>query len=102
MIRRPPRSTLFPYTTLFRSAGMLMLPAVDDEDGRTTFRAVLISTQLLIVASLVLTVIAPIGPLYFLLAIILDISFYYIAYRASFSRTKLAAQQLLHVSVTYL
>src|SRR5256885_7997983 len=26
MIRRPPRSTLFPYTTLFRSAG-----AVDDD-----------------------------------------------------------------------
>src|SRR5438105_9882441 len=23
MIRRPPRSTLFPYTTLFRSAGMV-------------------------------------------------------------------------------
>src|SRR3712207_7838916 len=29
MIRRPPRSTLFPYTTLFRSA----LPHVE-EDGR--------------------------------------------------------------------
>src|SRR2546430_9809249 len=33
MIRRPPRSTLFPYTTLFRSvadveAGMLLDPAV--------------------------------------------------------------------------
>src|SRR3712207_8366686 len=27
MIRRPPRSTLFPYTTLFRSA--LWLPGVD-------------------------------------------------------------------------
>src|SRR3712207_8370785 len=27
MIRRPPRSTLFPYTTLFRSA-MVPLPAV--------------------------------------------------------------------------
>src|SRR3712207_9174917 len=25
MIRRPPRSTLFPYTTLFRSAGLLRL-----------------------------------------------------------------------------
>src|SRR5260370_18439607 len=25
MIRRPPRSTLFPYTTLFRSAGMIWL-----------------------------------------------------------------------------
>src|SRR3712207_8822690 len=25
MIRRPPRSTLFPYTTLFRSAGRLRL-----------------------------------------------------------------------------
>src|SRR3712207_7473811 len=24
MIRRPPRSTLFPYTTLFRSAGIAM------------------------------------------------------------------------------
>src|SRR5688572_31074590 len=27
MIRRPPRSTLFPYTTLFRSRGELWLPA---------------------------------------------------------------------------
>src|SRR5258705_6882428 len=27
MIRRPPRSTLFPYTTLFRSNGMLALHA---------------------------------------------------------------------------
>src|SRR2546429_6598129 len=26
MIRRPPRSTLFPYTTLFRSLGMDLLP----------------------------------------------------------------------------
>src|SRR3712207_7075964 len=25
MIRRPPRSTLFPYTTLFRSAGVAVL-----------------------------------------------------------------------------
>src|SRR3712207_8657402 len=30
MIRRPPRSTLFPYTTLFRSA------IVRDDDGRFT------------------------------------------------------------------
>src|SRR3712207_8051903 len=26
MIRRPPRSTLFPYTTLFRSLGFTLLP----------------------------------------------------------------------------
>src|SRR5260370_29668827 len=26
MIRRPPRSTLFPYTTLFRSHAMMALP----------------------------------------------------------------------------
>src|SRR2546430_5169157 len=26
MIRRPPRSTLFPYTTLFRSRAMKLLP----------------------------------------------------------------------------
>src|SRR2546422_6121851 len=29
MIRRPPRSTLFPYTTLFRSVGAPHLDAVD-------------------------------------------------------------------------
>src|SRR2546426_1808526 len=28
MIRRPPRSTLFPYTTLFRSGSMPMIDAV--------------------------------------------------------------------------
>src|SRR5436309_10684082 len=27
MIRRPPRSTLFPYTTLFRSAGSVGFPS---------------------------------------------------------------------------
>src|SRR3712207_8556981 len=39
MIRRPPRSTLFPYTTLFRSAGPEELPEArqilrrrDDQD----------------------------------------------------------------------
>src|SRR2546430_12752555 len=31
MIRRPPRSTLFPYTTLFRSRGVVSLRALDGE-----------------------------------------------------------------------
>src|SRR2546425_12257425 len=31
MIRRPPRSTLFPYTTLFRSARGRGRPPVDEE-----------------------------------------------------------------------
>src|SRR3712207_8360824 len=30
MIRRPPISTLFPYTTLFRSGSGSMLPGLDD------------------------------------------------------------------------
>src|SRR5256885_7345294 len=34
MIRRPPRSTLFPYTTLFRSvAGMVVIPIVTGAIG---------------------------------------------------------------------
>src|SRR5947208_13373201 len=33
MIRRPPRSTLFPYTTLFRSLGEATVP-VDGAAGR--------------------------------------------------------------------
>src|SRR2546423_5532891 len=35
MIRRPPRSTLFPYTTLFRSAA----PAIASTDGRRSVRS---------------------------------------------------------------
>src|SRR3989454_6572569 len=34
MIRRPPRSTLFPYTTLFRSVEHLVRVAVDVGDVR--------------------------------------------------------------------
>src|SRR3712207_8528817 len=32
-MRRPPRSTLFPYTTLFRSRGRREERAVDEDDG---------------------------------------------------------------------
>src|SRR5204862_6580299 len=32
MMRRPPRSTLFPYTTLFRSAVVLAQPVIDSAD----------------------------------------------------------------------
>src|SRR3712207_8143227 len=41
MIRRPPRSTLFPYTTLFRSAA---LTAVDglSRIGESAYRAILV------------------------------------------------------------
>src|ERR1051326_8720732 len=33
MIRRPPRSTLFPYTTLFRSEGTAIFITLSDETG---------------------------------------------------------------------
>src|SRR2546426_9612357 len=38
MIRRPPRSTLFPYTTLFRSLDQRVVPRLDERQHR---RAVL-------------------------------------------------------------
>src|SRR2546429_2919912 len=38
MIRRPPRSTLFPYTTLFRSRGLIDV-AVGPADGLPTVSA---------------------------------------------------------------
>src|SRR3712207_7555950 len=34
MIRRPPRSTLFPYTTLFRSSRSRMVSAIRSTDDR--------------------------------------------------------------------
>src|SRR2546426_6810218 len=42
MIRRPPRSTLFPYTTLFRSLGLTMVLAFVP---RTTTAATVTSTD---------------------------------------------------------
>src|SRR2546423_10018176 len=36
MIRRPPRSTLFPYTTLFRSCGLLFSSAFATSSLRPT------------------------------------------------------------------
>src|SRR5256885_10982615 len=41
MIRRPPRSTLFPYTTLFRSGERGDLGAADADEGRLAGRCVL-------------------------------------------------------------
>src|SRR5437016_9491535 len=40
MIRRPPRSTLFPYTTLFRSMKKVPKQAVSRKERRTFLRAV--------------------------------------------------------------
>src|SRR3712207_7993357 len=41
MIRRPPRSTLFPYTTLFRShAGSVAAVSQQSPSGRTSTRIV--------------------------------------------------------------
>src|SRR5687767_15213971 len=40
MIRRPPRSTLFPYTTLFRSDAERATLTANFEDGTTTRYAI--------------------------------------------------------------
>jgi len=90
------------YRDDYARAGMLMLQAREANDGRTTFRLILISTQLLIIASLLLTFIAHTGTLYLVSAMILGICFYYFAYQVSLSQSKLAAKRLLHASVIYL
>src|SRR4051794_41461189 len=51
MIRRPPRSTLFPYTTLFRSGQRV---EVDGVDGDRPFAAVVSQVGQGILASLAL------------------------------------------------
>ncbi|MBV9958386.1 MAG: protoheme IX farnesyltransferase [Acidobacteria bacterium] len=90
------------YREDYARAGMLMLPAVDEEDGKTTFRLIAISTQLLIIASLSLKLFARTGDFYFFAALIVGLSFYYFAHQAALSRSKLAAKRLLHASVIYL
>src|SRR2546429_7160243 len=39
MIRRPPRSTLFPYTTLFRSESPVAIGVADQEEPRLAARS---------------------------------------------------------------
>src|SRR3989454_9002997 len=44
MIRRPPRSTLFPYTTLFRSARMETRPANVEGHGAIRIRDLVVNS----------------------------------------------------------
>src|SRR5437868_11479396 len=39
MIRRPPRSTLFPYTTLFRSHEVELPPLIQDQHDEVSYAA---------------------------------------------------------------
>src|SRR2546428_10383373 len=45
MIRRPPRSTLFPYTTLFRSIDVDRRGAFGDAHGRGCFARPIITSE---------------------------------------------------------
>src|SRR3712207_8683059 len=54
MIRRPPRSTLFPYTTLFRSPERDVLQQLRAGDEREGLSAALVQTNIAFDASFVL------------------------------------------------
>jgi heme o synthase len=90
------------YREDYARAGMLMLPSRNEKDEGTTFRLILLSTQLLIIASFLFTFFAHHGTTYLVSAFILGICFCHFAYQASQSRSKLAAKCLLHASVIYL
>src|SRR5947209_9368388 len=45
MIRRPPRSTLFPYTTLFRSSRLVARKRLTTDSRKPTWRRPLCSTR---------------------------------------------------------
>ncbi|HEY6806751.1 MAG TPA: heme o synthase [Pyrinomonadaceae bacterium] len=90
------------YREDYARTGMLMLPRVDQDDGRTTFRFTLITTLLLIIASLLFSHFAHHERLYLASVMMLGIAFFHFAYRLSSSRSKLAAKRLLHASVIYL
>src|SRR2546430_16130211 len=51
MIRRPPRSTLFPYTTLFRSPLVLALDRVYVRRASLWYDATIVGRTLMVIAS---------------------------------------------------
>jgi len=89
------------YREDYARAGMLMLPSLEPDDESTS-PLILISTHLLIIASVLLTIIDRMGMLYLGAAIILGLCFYPFAFQAAVSASKLAAKCLLHASVIYL
>jgi heme o synthase len=90
------------YREDYARVGMLMLPSLNETEERTTFRFTLISTQLLVLVTLLFSFIAHTGAFYFAAAIVLGVSFHYFAYHAFLSPSKLGAKRLLHASVIYL
>src|SRR5690349_24203959 len=66
MIRRPPRSTLFPYTTLFRSPAGLLVGTVDgvEEDRHLGLATAFVrpSADLASARNLVVLVLPPVDP----------------------------------------
>ena len=90
------------YREDYARVGMLMLPSLDENDEGTTFRLILLSTQLLLVASFLFSFFAHSGTVYLVSAFILGICFFHFAYQISQSRSKRAAKRLLHASVIYL
>src|SRR3989454_5183493 len=119
MIRRPPRSTLFPYTTLFRSQlphflalawiyredyqrGGLAMLSVTDPDGRHTGRMMLLYAMALLPVSLLPTLLGVTGALYFFGALTLGLAYAGVSVAMTAAVTTARAWRVFLVSIVYL
>jgi len=89
------------YREDYGRAGILMLPVVEP-DGRVTGQQIIIYTIMLLPVSLLPTMLAVSGKLYFYGAIILGLLFLGSSIRAALSKSNQHARQLLLASVIYL
>jgi heme o synthase len=89
------------YREDYTRAGILMLPVVEP-DGRVTGQQIVLYTVMLLPVSLLPTLLGTAGKMYFVGAIVLGLVFLYFSLRAAFSKSRLAARQLLLASVIYL
>jgi heme o synthase len=89
------------YRDDYARAGYLVLPP-GEQSGRFMSWQTLLASLGLIPASLMPTLIARAGPVYFVLAGILSALFFYYSARLAFQRSTLAARRLLWASIVYL
>lgn len=89
------------YREDYGRAGILMLPVVEP-DGRVTGQQIIIYTIMLLPVSLLPTMLAVSGKVYFFGAIILGLLFLGSSIRAALSKSNQHARQLLLASVIYL
>jgi len=90
------------YRDDYAKAGLPMLPVIDGEDGKRTFRQTLITSVMLLAIGLLPTLVGMTGWISFGVSLMSGLAFLYLAIRLVQTGTRPAARKLFFASLIYL